>query len=318
MKITTTLILCCLLAVSAYAQDERARNGRIEVSGAIQWERMELSAAVKLNLTAAGIRMPTGRSQAEELIRVEYASLMRPYILAIPVDSSTILADLIDRGELSFLEPEAIAASARRIPPALSRDLVFLQESYTIDLSAISAQLMRHNRPREMRRILTPTPAASYSGIVIIANEELPIHGRYTRAFVEPCLFPKVWDTEMDLIYERNVLDPELTRKTLVHYAPEAAIFQATPSGLTPELAAVVGDNPLRIIARGVFGIRPTDLIIDKDDALVILSSEVNRQLLREGKVAIVLSDRVLRDELDPATVQTDGRPVSIQTPPAP
>ncbi|GHT72963.1 hypothetical protein FACS1894124_0540 [Spirochaetia bacterium] len=303
MKMITALLLYCILAVQISAQDERAQderaqNTRIDVSGAIQWERMELQAAVKLNLEMAGIRMPTGRSHAEETIKMEYASLMRPHILAIPVDSSTILADLIGQGELSFLEPEEIAASARRIPPALSRDLAFLQASYTIDLTAISSRLIRHNRPMEMRRIMTPTPAASYTGIIIIANEELPVHGRQTSAFAEPCLFPKLWDTEMNLIYERNMLDPELARKTLVQYAPAAAIFQATPSGLTAELAAVVGDKPLRIIARRVFGIRPTDPIIDKDDALVILSSEANRQLLREGKVAIVLGDRVLRHPL--------------------
>jgi hypothetical protein len=58
-----------------------------------------------------------------------------------------------------------------------------------------------------------------------------------------------------------------------------------------------VGDRPLRLIARGVFGARPTDPIIDSEDALIIISSEENRRLLREGKVVIVLNDEVLKDK---------------------
>jgi hypothetical protein len=55
----------------------------------------------------------------------------------------------------------------------------------------------------------------------------------------------------------------------------------------------------LRIIARGVFGARPTDPIIDRDDALLILSTEANRRLLREGRIAIVLNSEVLKHPLN-------------------
>jgi hypothetical protein len=103
----------------------------------------------------------------------------------------------------------------------------------------------------------------------------------------------------MNLVYERNILDPKSANRTLVRYAAEADIFRDNPSGLSPELSALVGDNPLRIIARGVFGIRPTDPIIDREDALVILSSEENRRLLREGKVAIILGDGALETRLE-------------------
>jgi hypothetical protein len=271
----------------------------VDISGAVEWETMELNAAVALNLGSAGVRLPTGRSQAEEIINSEYANLIRPYILSVPIDSSSTMEDLINRGEFSLQGPDRIAASARRIPPSLSTDLAYLSTAYTIDLAAISAQVIRHSRPLEIRRPLMPVPAADYTGIIIIANEELPIHGRKSAALPQPCLFPKVWDSDMNLIYERNILDPENPRPALIRYVAEESIFRPTPSGLSPELLALVGKNPLRIIARGVFGIRPTDPIIDKDDALVILSSEANRQLLREGRVAIVLTETTLKSPLN-------------------
>jgi hypothetical protein len=269
------------------------------IKGDIRWDRMELSAAVSLNLASAGIRIPTGRSQAEEIIRVEYPGLIRPWILSIPVDSSSTLEDLINRGEFSFQGPEQIAAGARRVPPALSTDLAYLSASYTLDLTAISAQLILHSRAMEIPQPLIPVATADHSGIIIIANGELPVHGMNTGALAKPCIFPKVWDMDMNLIYERNMLDPANTQKaTMVRYVSEAEIFRATPSGLSPELRELVGDNPLRIMARGVFGIRATDPIIDRDDAMIILSSEANRRLLREGRVIIVLNDQVLRNPL--------------------
>jgi hypothetical protein len=306
MKGFSVVLLLFFLTLNAGAQDSRvpadsrsstggriSEDGRTAIMGTVEWEKMELYARVTLNLAASGIRMPTGRSQAEELLKVEYPSLIRPYILSIPVDSSTTLEDLINSGDLAFQTPDRIAASARRLPPALSVDLSALSASYTINLGDINTLLIRHSRPAELPRLLNPVPAASYTGIIIIAGGELPIQGKKSEALVQPCLFPKVWDTEMNLIYERNILDPG--KSTLVRYITEDSIFRPTPSGLSPELSALVGDNPMRILARGVFGITPTDPIIDREDALIILSSEQNRLLLREGKVAIVLSREALR-----------------------
>jgi hypothetical protein len=85
----------------------------------------------------------------------------------------------------------------------------------------------------------------------------------------------------------------------MVRYVSRPGIFRPTPSGLDEDLAALVGTNPLRIIARGVFGIRPTDPVIDRDDAMLILSTEENRRLLREGRVAIVLDSGVLNYPLN-------------------
>ncbi|GAB1481739.1 hypothetical protein MASR2M78_05540 [Treponema sp.] len=56
-----------------------------------------------------------------------------------------------------------------------------------------------------------------------------------------------------------------------------------------------VGKDPLRILARSLFGVRATDPIIDRDDALKIISSEENRRLLKEGRLVIVLGDEALR-----------------------
>ena len=265
------------------------------ISSAVEWDTHSLRASISLDLVSAGIRLPSGRTHGEALLSSDYVNLIRADILNLQVDSSSTIGDLLNRGELSMPETERFALSAHNIPPALSPDMRRLISSHIVSLDTISAALLRHSRPAPIMRTLTPVSAAQYTGIIIIAADNLPVHGMRSSALAVPCLFPKIWDTNMDIIFERNMLDTQ--NKIMVRYAPPHSIFQNNPSGLTAELTAHVGERPLRIFARGVFGINPTDLIIDHDDAMLIISSEANRRLLSQGKVAIILNDSVLRNE---------------------
>jgi hypothetical protein len=286
-----TLTILALAAGAAFGEP------KLGITGSVEWERMEISAQISLDLASANIKLPSGRIQGEAIIAAEYLRLVRPGILDLQVDSSSTVADLIGRGEWSLLEAENYALGARAVPPALSPDLRSLSASYTLGLGGISAALIRHRRPAEIPRVLNPVAAPAYTGIIIIAPERLPVHGRQGAALAVPCLFPKIWDTGMNLIFERSML--AAADRPMVRYAPARSIFNPGPSGLSPEITALVGDKPLRIIARGLFGIRPTDPVIDRDDALLIIASEENRRLLREGRVIIILDDSALSKTLE-------------------
>jgi hypothetical protein len=267
----------------------------IEVSGFFDWEKQKITVTTSLDLNEAHIRLPTGRVQAERMLESESVYFIRPFLLAMPVDSAHTVQDKVNLGELSLQQIDAIARSAQRSPSVLSSDLKTMQNQYIIDISIISAALIRHKDVSDIFRVLIPNPAPAYSGIIIIADKPLPIHGRMTRALAVPALFPKIWDTDMNLIYERNNIDPTVVLVSpIVHYVPTESIFRNTPSGMDAALLKKVGPNPLRILARGVFGIKTTDILIDPEDARLIISTEENRQLLREGKVTIVLNSDVL------------------------
>jgi hypothetical protein len=283
------LILMSFVVCGAFA------DTRMGIEGAIEWDTLQMRAAISLDLAAAGIRLPAGRTQGEALLSSGYLNLIRPGLLGLQVDSSTTILDLINSGDFTLLEVENLAISAEAVPPSLSPDLRKITASYTMPLSRISSSLLRHNKAAPVMRTLNPVSTIQYTGIIIIAGEELPMHGMKSSALAIPCLFPKIWDSDMNLVFERNMLENK--EVTMVNYAPPQAIFQRNPSGLSPELTAVVGDRPLRIFARGVFGVKPTDLIIERSDALLIISSQENRRLLSEGKVAFILDESVLKSE---------------------
>ncbi|MDR1306968.1 MAG: polymerase [Treponema sp.] len=264
------------------------------ISAGIDWDRMELNALVTLDLEGAGIRLPAGRARAEALLEEDGPELALPFIMDLQADSSATLRVLVDRGELSLHDAASLAReAAESVPPVISADLSSMSVRYTYSLAAISGRLMRHTRPRDIQAPLIPSPADNYTGVIVIADETLPVHGKQTGALVRPCLFPKIWDSAMNLIYERNMIDPGYAG--MVRYAVRDAVTAPSPSGLDEALVSLVGTNPLRIMARSVFGAVPTDPVIDREDALLILSTENNRRLLREGRVALILNRETLQ-----------------------
>jgi hypothetical protein len=287
------ILLYLLILAAVYGA--AAQSPAASISGTLAWDRMEISAQVSLDFKSAGLRIPTGRTEGEELISAEYLALMRPLILSIPADSSSTVSDHLAGGEFSLRKAESYALSARTVPPAMSPDMENMKAAYTISLGGLSAEFVHNRRPLTPRRVLASLPAAAYTGIIIIAGGELPLHGAKRTARILPCLFPRIWDSDMNLVYDKSML--ESRESVMVHYASEDSIFQKNPSGLSAEMEALVGDRPLRILARGVYGIRPTDPIIDGEDALAVISSEENRSLLREGKVVIVLDGDRLKTE---------------------
>ena len=284
-KIPPIALFLLLAALFPAWGNENAINFNIFTS--VDWQRGELHAQTSFNLAQAGLRLPAGRLLGEDILQRAWPRLFRPQLLSIRVDSNSTIGDLIERGELSLQDLDALSRRARKTPPNLSADMTNMIGRYTVLVEEISGLLIRHRQTFEPVRPLIPVPTVDYTGIIIIADRELPVRGRNATARLEPSLFPKIWDTNMNLIYERGMVDPAIP--LIVRYANAESIFRPTPSGLDGELAALVGPRPARIFAREVFGIYPTDPVIDHNDAMRILSSDHNRRLLREGRVAIVL-----------------------------
>jgi len=269
----------------------------VGILGSVLWDSGRMNAAVSLDLASAGLRLPAGRTQGETLLAQGFQKLIMPGFLDLQVDSSSTISDLIEKGEISLFEAETIVSGAASAAPSLSPDMRNITSSYSISLANISSALLKHSRPSPVIRTLNPVSSAQYTGIIIIAVDPLPVYNMRRFDMAVPCLFPKIWDSEMNLVYERSMLDPSFSNNKMVKYSSAENIFRENPSGLSPELQNITGERPLRIFARGVFGVKPTDLIIDRLDALLIISTEENRRLLSQGKVVFILNESVLRYE---------------------
>jgi len=311
MKKLSALLIILLSAAQLYAQNatefpaqnaaqlpaQQKSDVEIGFSGIVKWDAANINVQVSVDLAKAGVKLPAGRTYGESLLRDAYLNKTRPFLLSLQYDSSSVLGDLVDKGELTLAQIDTYMLNAVSKAPSLSPDMRHIISSHTISLFRISSSLLRHTRPSPITRILNPVSTTQYTGIVIIAVDELPVYGMKSKTIAVPCLFPKIWDSEMNLIYERNML--EINNTAMVTYSIADNIFKKdNPSGLSKELQEVVGDKPLRIFASGVFGSKPTDIIIDRNDAITIISSEENRRLLSQGRVVFILDNSVLESKI--------------------
>jgi hypothetical protein len=179
-------------------------------------------------------------------------------------------------------DPEALVALASLAVlqrSSLSKDMGKFLATYALKLDAIASLFLSGARPTPIRAPLESRPTRDYSGIVIYAKGMLPLHGETGEGAATPCLFPRVYDADMKLVLDKSLVLPEaLADGGVLGYA----------SGLGVAAGERVGMDPLRVMAVQLFGDRRTDYVISRDDALRILSSAANRELLRQGKVVVV------------------------------
>jgi len=290
---TSVLLAILLFSAEIWSQESRIS---FDASGSIDWVSEELKIQTSYNLAQAGIKLPAGRFMAEETLNEAYPRLIRPYLLTIRIDSNSTIGALVEEGAISLEDLDRVCMEADMVPPSLSADLTRMNGRYTVHLGKLSNFLAMRRQTLEAPKPLIPARTADYTGIIIVASEELPIRGRRASTLTEPCLFPRIWDSNMNLVYDRNMFQSQ--NCLMIRYTEPEHIFRPTPSGLDGDLAALAGANPLRILAREVYGIYPTDPVIDREDALKILSSENNRRLLREGRVILVLNSAQLEKNI--------------------
>ena len=164
-------VACFITLVFSASSQERAIN--FDTSVSVNWARGELSGQAGFNLAQAGFRLPTGRFQGEETLRQAYPQLLQPYLLSLRVDSSSTVRDLVDRREISLEDLYYIAREAGRGAPHLSTDLSRMTSRFTVGMDNISELLLRYRTINEPMRPLIPVQAPIYTGIIIIATDEL-------------------------------------------------------------------------------------------------------------------------------------------------
>jgi hypothetical protein len=278
--------VCVFAAVALSAESEEA------IGGAIDWEKMEISFEISLDLAKNGYKLPNGRSASEAELRRLYPVLIRPVLESLPVNSSATIGDYLEEGRLDPYFTDNVATMAASVPPFLSTDFRRIRSTYKLSLTAIAPLI-----PPRQNSVLAVPPLNSvdtgtYTGIIIIADGELPVHGKRSAALPLPSLAPRLWDSDMNLLFDRN----ETPNGAIpFRYMSTDSILTARPGGLSPEAEAIAGTAPLRVIATEVFGERPADPVIATADAAKILASENNRRLLREGKLIIILNETVLK-----------------------
>ncbi len=258
----------------------------LESTSKVDWTLNKFSSNLLLDVEKAGIQMPSGRTSADNIIRLKAPSLIKTPLLMLYVDSANYLGDLVMNGSITLEQMTDLIEQGKQSSEVLSLDGKSIKTTNTIDMKNIGKLLVKHKYPYIPEEPIESTPSRPFTGIIIDARGSVPVHGEYVKSEIFPCFFPTVWDEEMNIFYEKNVVDKEIANsKGIVCY---------NWSDDFSKYEQVVGNDPLYIKAEKVYGRNRTDPIIRKKDALKILSVPENKKLLSQGKVVILLEKQNL------------------------
>lgn len=266
-----------ILSSSVWAQ----YNSSMTSKSKIDWTSRIFTTQINLDVTNTNMRLPSGRNSAESLIKIKTPGLVKDSLLTLFVDNQNYLGDIIVDETLSLEQITKIIENSKQTPALYTTDGNGVNTIKTIDVNTISRQLIKHKYPYTPEEPIDIVSSRPYSGIIIDARGALPIHGEYADSEVFPCFFPTIWDDQMNIIYEKNITDKEIAQnKGIVKYDWKDNFI------LYEDL---IGRDPLYIKAKKVFGRNRTDPLISRRDALKILTVKENLNLLKQGKIVILL-----------------------------
>ncbi|HUX38853.1 MAG TPA: hypothetical protein VMV44_13215 [Rectinemataceae bacterium] len=248
----------------------------------IDWRKRVLDLDISLDFKKAGLSLPEGRLTAERMIARDLPGLAESAFFEIPVDSEGSIGARVVDGSLGVDSLLALAGKLQEVNTAFSKDLLSLRSRWELPLSEAAALFVDWKMARALSGPPGWTASRAYTGIVIYAQGELPVHGERGRLDrLHRGLFPRVLSEDMAVVMDRWVVDPRI----LVAQGPLAYV-----GARSADDEARVGDEPLLIRATGLFGSYRTDLIISDDDAARILGRAENRKLIADGRVIVVIS----------------------------
>jgi len=280
MNSIASKLFLLLFALASPLVLSQASDSLFETTVVVDWEQGLVTAVIAYDMAAAGLRLPAGRTLAERSIESMMMHLVRPAVHSIGVDSWRTIADCLDDRSLAPSDLELFLSTGQKKEARLSQDFRQLIINYEFQLHRLGALFIRHTSPMDQTSYQSFTPTRDYSGILVYAKGLYPIRGEHRTGHLVPSLFPRIYDENMTLLLERNLVSPSaLLRWNSVGWASSldsSAIEQR------------VGQDPLRIMAYSIFGTHRTDVILSATDAQKILGNDRNRQLIQEGRVVLV------------------------------
>ncbi len=273
------ILVPCLLMLSALSALS-AQDTSVSAQASMNWNTNLIHSVISLDARKKGIELPTGRSSALQILEMETPSFLKDTFFSILVNSSEKLGNAVAQNEISLTDLNTVIEKGKKTPPYFSLDQTAISMTHTMSMTDIGSLFITNTASFAPKIPLETVPSRAYTGILIDARGLLKVHGEYVAAPLVPCLFPRVWSGRMDLLYEKNMVSPEKAKaKGIVTYS--ASLDEGTYRDR-------IGNDPLRITAREIFGINRTDPVISQNDYLKIMSIPANRQLLNDGSVVII------------------------------
>lgn len=273
-----------------------AQDGGIRVKSGPDWGNAILRLEITIRLDLDRYQFPEARRAAEERVREALSDLFLDALYALTLRSSQTVGEF-----LADPEPDPRVRRVMAALPALSAAGTITRSTVSEDFKSLTVV---HEYPFYGAHGLTdsfvagdtprPLPASPgyyatrvFTGLVIDARGKNISFGKGNEAMYpyRPALFPRLF-----YLSSRQTIEPVLDM-TMVD--PQALLARGMVGFVRSieksAYAARAGVDPLTVTAFAVYGTYDSDLVISEEAARMLLANEANRELLRQGKIVVII-----------------------------
>ena len=276
-----------LFLISTYlgfSESSTVTNPNTGVKASYKWDTGIITIDITEKMDVAHHSFPEARTLADENIRSNAANFFIDKIMNVYVDSASTVKSSVKKNQSLFADLLNIAQKGKHDFSYVSGNMDVLNTRYTFDIygeNGFAIFFIKHKKPYPAKRFLGFEPSRDFSGLVIYARGDYPVIGKNGKDKLNPALFPKIYDENMNLLIEREMCYPDSLKKWGI-----AAYTDSLDE--TPFLQRI-GVFPLRVMARAVYGENNTDVVISVDAGRKLLVRKRNIDLLRKGRILIIL-----------------------------
>lgn len=284
----TASALLCMPCVAAAQTAGTAQETEIHIES--DWKRGVITFSLRESITPyaqQGYDAPA--YQANRIWQTQFERIITDVLERIPYNGTASLLSEAKRRGISRRITEDAAQASSLTYNGLSADFAAVEGRFRLRLYPEIASLFPL-ATRAVEERAAWVASANYSGVVIIAQGKLPIHNDTAVTSARPTLSPVIYDEQLLTVLHAAMVKPAFReRHGVVGYDHAYEI-----DGWRWR----VGNTPLLLYARGVTSEQGTDIIISNDDARRLLTREHNRNLLRNGKVLVILDSIIINNLL--------------------
>jgi hypothetical protein len=258
----------------------------------IQWGEGKLIIEITGRLSPESNVLPENRLKTERAIDRSLATRLREQIFNLQLNSRYSVQEWIEGRPNLFQSLEQFRNTAQKEYTTTGEDAQTLTVRYSLEIFPSFIKLfVNHQEENPVPKTLRWQATRPFTGLVVFIPRPLRKWGEAPREDdLIQALFPRIYyqkggpGGEVALLWSVEMLQAEyLNRWGMVAYTEG---FDEGP------YLQRIGTDPLRIMARHLYGTSPTDILISEEDALKILASQENRGLLSEGRVLFLLEPK--------------------------
>jgi hypothetical protein len=282
---------CLLLLFPGFGFSE---NHDVRYQVTVDWEKGVLTLQMTVPVALDTAVFPQARGAAEKKIEEARGGFFIHALQEVRLDSSATVGEFLAAtgrpdGRGAYLaDLEELAGRGMKLHSVVSRDFRELSVTYAYAFygpAGVITPLVVHDRPHPLPEMPGYYPTRPFTGLVIYARGTYQAFGKNTRVSCKPALHPRIFYLSerktMEPVLDYEMVDPVVLKSTgMLSY-----VRSADPAAYVER----AGDNPLTVTAYAIYGTEDTDIVIAEDAARRLLSSEANRRLLREGRVAVII-----------------------------